>query len=134
MTRAGPIIVFDGVCNFCNAWIQFVLRRDSSGEFLFAPAQRTTGAGLLAEAGYAPSSLETILLIADGVVYAKSDAIIEICSRFGGAWRLARMVRLLPRALRDWAYDGVARNRYAIAGRRSTCVVPETSRRARFLD
>lgn len=134
MPYAAHVVVFDGVCNLCNAWVQFVLRRDTRGEFMFAPAQRGTGAGLLNDAGYASDALETILLVSNGVVYAKSDAIIEICCRFGGAWRLARMARHIPRNLRDWVYDRVARNRYAIAGGRSTCVVPDGSARERFLD
>lgn len=134
MRDGRPIIVFDGVCNFCSAWVSFVLRWDRAEQFLFAPAQCRMGSELLATTGFAQGLLRTILLVSDSGVHSKSDAIIEICSRFGGPWKMAKVARLVPRSLRDWAYDVIARNRYALGGRRSECMIPPPAVRLRFLD
>lgn len=132
-SAVADVIVFDGVCNFCNAWVSFVLKRDAKRNFSFATAQSDFGRKLLLDAGYPADELETMLLVSGSRVLSKSDAAIGILSRLGGAWRLSSAFKAIPLSLRDSLYDLVARNRYRIAGRREICVVPTGRDKDRFL-
>jgi predicted DCC family thiol-disulfide oxidoreductase YuxK len=85
------------------------------------------------ELGFDPDDAKTFVLIADGKVYARSDAAIRIARYFGGAWKLLGAIRIIPRPIRDWAYDIVARNRYRWFGRFDTCMVPTPALKARFI-
>ncbi len=85
------------------------------------------------EHGFNPEDTKSFILIADGKVYARSDAAIRIARYFRGAWRLLGAVKIIPRPVRDWAYDIVARNRYRWFGRQESCMVPTPELRARFL-
>lgn len=128
-----PVILFDGVCNLCNWGVQFVIERDPDAEFRFAPIQSEPGAALLADCGLDPDQRETWVLVADGECHTKSDAAVRVATRLGGAYRLLSPFRYVPRILRDVAYDLVARNRYAIFGRREQCMVPAADVSDRFL-
>ena len=131
----GPVILFDGVCNLCNRAVVFVLRRDRGGVFRFASLQSAAGRALLEGAGLAPGSLETMVVVVGGRAYVRSDAAIEIARRLPGGWRLvAALARLVPRPLRDAAYDLVARNRYRLFGRRESCMLPEPGVAERFME
>ncbi len=129
-----PLILFDGVCHLCNASVAWIVEHDRHGIFRFASLQSAAGRAALAAAN-SPATLpdSMVLIDADGV-HTRSDAAICIASRLGFPWRLARLGRLLPRRVRDWAYDCVARNRYRWFGRRESCPVPTPELRARFLD
>jgi predicted DCC family thiol-disulfide oxidoreductase YuxK len=115
------IIVFDGVCAFCNAWVSFIAKRDPSGRFHFAAAQSEIGRDLLSSSGYSPHALETMLLLDGSHVYAKSDAFIEILCRLGGVWSAAAVLNAAPKSLRDRVYTAVATRRYRIAGKLDRC-------------
>lgn len=121
---AAPLIVFDDVCVLCSGFVQWVIRRDPRGRFLFTSAQGALGQALYRDVGLDPLRLETNLLVADGVVYGKLTAVIEVAVRLGGVWRMAALLKLLPSPLGDWAYDRIALNRYALFGRRETCWLP----------
>lgn len=127
------IIVFDGVCNFCNSWVGFVLKHDAKAVFRFSTAQSPFGRQLLAESGLSASALETILLVDGHSAYAKSDAALKIMTELGWPWSLVRMFRPVPRRLRDRAYDAFARRRYKLFGRSATCQVPAPRWRDRFI-
>lgn len=121
---AASVVLFDGACNFCNAWVRFIFRRDSSGRFNFASQQSDQGRNLLAAHG-APNDLSTLILVAgDGRVYVKSEAVWRILVALGGVWRLAAFMRVLPVGLRDRAYDAFARNRYRLFGKKEVCEMP----------
>src|SRR5882724_7532911 len=129
-----PLILFDGVCHLCNASVAWAIEHDHHAIFRFAALQSSAGRAALAAAG-APAILpDSIVVIDDEGVHTRSDAVIRIASRLGFPWMLARFGRLLPRRVRDWAYDTVARNRYRWFGRRESCLVPTPELRARFLD
>jgi predicted DCC family thiol-disulfide oxidoreductase YuxK len=128
------IILFDGECNLCSYWVKFFIRRDKRAVFKFASIQSSAGGKLYAGAGFNPSNPQTFLLIAPDGVYARSDAVIEIAARLGGAWRLARGLKIIPRGIRDWAYGVLARNRYKWFGKRDSCMVPTPNIKRRFLD
>jgi len=130
--RASPIILFDGVCNFCNQAVQFVLRHDRQKRFMFAPLQSPRGRALLQQAGLGQEHLETMVLISNGEVYTKSTAALQILKRLGGAWRLLYAFVLVPRPVRDYFYGLLARNRYRWFGKRAECMVPTPDVKERF--
>jgi len=130
---AAPLIVFDDVCVLCSRFVQWVIRHDPHGRFRFTSAQGPLGQALYRDLDLDPLKLETILLVVDGMAYGKSAGLIQIATRLGGAWRAAAIFKLLPASLGDWVYDRIARNRYALFGRRDTCWVPSPDVSARFL-
>jgi len=127
------VILFDGVCNFCNYSVQFIIRRDRDAYFSFVSLQSETGAKLLREHSYS-GALNSVVVIDQGQLYTKSDAALQIIKQFQGWWRMARVLRLVPRSIRDWAYDIIARNRYRWFGTSESCMLPSPEVRSRFLD
>jgi predicted DCC family thiol-disulfide oxidoreductase YuxK len=81
-----PLILFDGVCNLCGAWVRFVIRRDPTGVFRFAAQQSPVGQAVIEDHVRGAAPLSSIVLIADGSVYAESDAILQIFARLGAPW------------------------------------------------
>ncbi len=132
--RDRPILLFDGVCNLCNGFVQWVIRRDPEGHFRFAALQSETGRRLLAEAGMPADALSTVVLYEAGRFFTHSDVPLRVWRQLGGAWSWLYALRVVPRALRDAVYDWVARNRYRWFGRREQCMIPTPELRARFLD
>ena len=127
------IVVFDGVCNFCNDWVSFVIRRDRKRVFRFAAAQTPRGRQLMDAAGLPADRLDSIVLFEDGRHCTRSEAVLRILEQLAG-WRTAAAVlRLFPRALRDRCYEAFARRRYHLFGRRATCRIPDAGVRDRFL-
>jgi predicted DCC family thiol-disulfide oxidoreductase YuxK len=129
-----PIVLFDGVCNLCNRWVQFVINRDHRMNIRFAPLQSEAGRDMLMKHGLRPDCLDSIVLIEQGAPYIRSDAALRITQYLSGAWPAARVLLLLPRALRDWCYDAVARNRYKWFGKQNACMVPSSKDHVRFVD
>jgi predicted DCC family thiol-disulfide oxidoreductase YuxK len=125
---ADSVILFDGVCNLCNAWVQFVIRRDPGARFAFAPLQGEVAEKLLGTRGG-----ETIVLIERDTIYDQSTAVLRIALRLSGLWPLAAVFLIVPKGLRDAVYRGIARNRYRWFGRRDSCMVPTAELRSRFL-
>lgn len=127
------IVVFDGVCNFCNHWVSFVIRRDRGRLFRFAAAQTTPGRQLMNAAGMPADLLDTLVLFDGDRHYTRSEAVLRILSRLAG-WRWATAIlSLLPRALRDRGYEAFARRRYRPFGKSAACWIPDASVRDRFL-
>lgn len=128
-----PLIIFDGVCALCSGFVHFVLRHDPQGRFRFASAQSALGAALYRHYGLNTESWESNLLIAEGKLFLRSEAAIEIISRFSGLWQLLRVMRIIPRAWRDRLYDMIAMNRYRWFGQHAYCAVPDPALADRFL-
>lgn len=129
----GAIVLFDGVCNFCNAAINFVIEHDKDGYFKFAPLQSATGERLMNEHGIDRLETDSVILVEDGSAYVHSDAAVRIARRLNGIWSWAYLLRVIPRRLRDWGYRLIARNRYRLFGQRDACMMPTPDIRARFL-
>jgi predicted DCC family thiol-disulfide oxidoreductase YuxK len=111
-SRSDPaIVLFDGVCNLCQGTVGFLLPRDRRGRLRFASLQSDTGRRLLAEHGLDRAAPDSVVLVEDGRAWVKSSAALRIARHLGGAWRLFALFRVVPRPLRDWAYDVIARNR-----------------------
>jgi predicted DCC family thiol-disulfide oxidoreductase YuxK len=136
---ASPLIVFDGICHLCTGFVRFVIRWDRAALFQFLPAQSPRGEALYARLGLKSGVLEnqdwdSNLLVLDGRVHTELDAFVEIARRFGGLWRLMPILYAIPRPLRDWLYNRLARNRYRWFGKRDVCYLPTPDLAPRFLD
>jgi predicted DCC family thiol-disulfide oxidoreductase YuxK len=127
------LILFDGVCNLCSALVQFVIRHDPAAKFRFAAIQSEIGGEIFQSHGLDPADLQTFVFVSNGQVFLRSDAAIEVVSRFGGAWRIFRIFRFVPKVLRDAIYSFIARNRYRWFGRKEVCMVPTPEISERFL-
>ena len=132
-TEDHPVVLFDGVCNFCAGSVQFIIRRDPGALFRFAAYQSEAGRDMCARHGIDATVLETFALIVDGKALFRSDAAIATASRLGGLWRLALVFKAVPRVLRDAGYGVIAKNRYRWFGQRESCMVPDANVRRRFL-
>lgn len=128
-----PILLFDGVCKFCSGTVVFVLRRDTAGVFRFAALQSSAGQDLLERHGLPRDQLETMVVISGGRAHTKSDAALEIAHHLPGFWASLSLLRMVPRPIRDFLYDQVARNRYRLFGKTEQCLVPTVDVRQRFL-
>ncbi|MGE3260271.1 MAG: thiol-disulfide oxidoreductase DCC family protein [Bacteriovoracia bacterium] len=126
------IIFFDGVCNLCNFFVDFVVKRDLDQKFQFASIQGETGKRTLpAEARL---SLRSVVLWTQGQHFERSDAALMVLQQLGGLWGAFRIFWVVPRPIRDFLYGLVARYRYFLFGKRETCRLPTPAERARFLD
>jgi len=137
MPAAPDTILFDGVCNLCNGFVQFIIRHDPQGRFRFAALQSEAARQLLASHGLPATALpaepESVLLLSQGRLYSHSTAVLRIARGLGGGWQLTGLGWVLPRALRDALYCWVARNRYRWFGRQESCMLPTPELKARFL-
>jgi predicted DCC family thiol-disulfide oxidoreductase YuxK len=129
-----PLIVFDGVCHLCTGFVRFVIRWDRAGLFQFLPAQSPRGEALYAKLGLKSGDWDSNLVVLGGRVYTELDALVEVTRRFGGVWRLMPILYAMPRPLRDWLYNRIARNRYRWFGKRDVCYLPTPDLAARFLE
>ena len=135
-----PILLYDGVCGLCNRFIQFILRRDRNAIFRFASLQSPLAARILARHGANPSDLDTVYVVVNHdlpneSLLSRSDAVMFVLNELKGLWLpVASLLRLLPKFLRDPAYNAVARHRYRIFGRSDSCTLPRDQDHSRFLD
>jgi predicted DCC family thiol-disulfide oxidoreductase YuxK len=129
----GPILVFDGVCLLCNRSVHFVLRHDREARYRFASVQSASGHALLLAHGLDPGDPLSMLLCEGERAYTDSEAVLRILESFGGAHRMWRIARIVPKGIRDRIYRWVARNRYRWFGRTDTCWLPSPEFAARFL-
>jgi predicted DCC family thiol-disulfide oxidoreductase YuxK len=130
-----PTVLFDGVCNLCNAAVNFIIDRDRARTIRFASLQSEAALQLLARHGLAAPAAEpeTILFVSGGRVYDRSTAALQIARRLSGLWPLLAAFAVVPRPLRDAVYAWIARNRYRWFGKSESCRVPTPALRERFL-
>jgi predicted DCC family thiol-disulfide oxidoreductase YuxK len=135
MAEQPPVIVFDGACLLCSRWVDFVLRHDGTGRFRLSAMQGAQGSALLQAHGLSMDDPASFLLVQGGRGHTDTDAIVRVLSGLGGRWHLAAAaLRAVPRFCRDRAYRWIARNRYRLFGRRSSCRLPGPAQAWRFLD
>ena len=128
------IILFDGVCNLCNAAVQFIIRRDRHDRFCFAALQSEVGKELSRARHIDTSQVDSIILIDPGIAYyIKSDAALEIARELRGYGWMPLMLGWIPRGVRDSVYDLVARNRYRWFGKKDQCMIPTPELQQKFL-
>ena len=128
-----PIILFDGVCNFCNRTINTILKHDQDAYFQFAASQSNAAIDIMQAFKIEQIAIASVILIDNEKVFTKTDAVIQIARHLKGWPRLFRFIKFIPKPIRDFGYDLIAKNRYAIFGERETCRIPEESIRHRFL-
>lgn len=129
--QPAPIIFFDGICGLCNLLVDQLLKHDHKGVFHFSPLQGKTAQELLGQKAAQKSN--TIIYVDETDIYDRSTAVIKIFSRMGGCWAIARILYLIPKGFRDWAYEQVAVRRYGWFGKRESCRLPTAKEKARFL-
>ena len=127
------LLLFDGVCHLCDASVRFILRRDPAGKIKFAPIQSPLGRELYTKHGLDPDAPSAMIFLTPRGAFKASDAGLEIARTLGGAWKLALIFKPLPRALRDAAYDFIARNRYRWFGKDTSCMMPTPELKARVV-
>jgi predicted DCC family thiol-disulfide oxidoreductase YuxK len=128
-----PIILFDGVCNFCNRTINIILKYDKQAYFQFAASQSIAAMGIMQAFKIEQIAIASVILIDQEKVYTKTDAVIQIANRLSGWPKLFRVLKFIPKPMRDFVYDLIAKNRYALFGKKDICMIPEPSMRHRFL-
>ena len=129
------IVLFDGICNLCNASVVFILQRERRPEFIFASIQSETGQKLLNRCGLPPDYIEAVILIENKKVYTGSNAALRIGQRLKFPWSfLATLGFVVPTVLRDWVYRQIAKHRYRWFGKRDVCMVPTGELRSRFME
>jgi predicted DCC family thiol-disulfide oxidoreductase YuxK len=127
------IVLFDGVCNFCNASVNFIIDRDPAGRLRFAPLQSALGQELLRKFRLPPDRVDTVVLVDGSRCYTESSAALQIAGRLRWPWPLWCALLLVPPFLRDWAYEAFAANRYRWFGKADACRLPTPEVRARFV-
>jgi predicted DCC family thiol-disulfide oxidoreductase YuxK len=134
-TTAGEhVVLFDGVCNLCNGFVQFIIERDPKALFRFGALQSAEAADLLRESTVRPEDLSTVIYIRKGRVLTRSTAALYVLKDLGGPWSLCFVFIIVPPFIRNGVYGWVARNRYKWFGQRESCMLPTPELRARFLD
>ncbi|SFJ75463.1 thiol-disulfide oxidoreductase DCC family protein [Thermoflavimicrobium dichotomicum] len=128
------IILFDGVCHFCNGAVQFVIKRDKKGHFRFASLQSKVAQALFSAYQIQRPSLDSIVLIEDDRYYSESTAILRICRKMDGVWKGLYLFMLVPKPVRDVLYRWFAKRRYRFFGKSETCMIPTPEIRERFLE
>jgi predicted DCC family thiol-disulfide oxidoreductase YuxK len=132
--KGKKIILFDGVCNLCEASVQFVIKYDKKDLFRFVALQSDLGKELIKLIGLDNKNIDSVVLYEPGIAYYyKSTAALEIAKNLGGFFHLGTIFRLIPNGLRNLLYDYVARNRYQWYGKKESCLIPTTQIQSKFL-
>ena len=135
----GPVLLYDGLCGFCDGTVQFILRHDRKKTLRFATLQGDYAREIFARHPEL-ADIDSLVLVEpdpatqNETVHYRSNAALGVARYLGGAWHLARVTGIVPRFLRDLAYDGFARIRYRVFGRHNSCPIPTPDQRARFID
>jgi len=127
------VVIFDGVCNFCNSTVNFIIQHDMDGVFCFTPMQSVFAKELAGQYYINNVGIDTLLLIKNNTVYTRSDAAIEIANNLSGYWYLLNVFKVVPRPVRDFLYKLLAKNRYALFGKSDNCIVPTPAVASRFV-
>lgn len=130
----GPVVLFDGVCNFCNGAVNFLIRQDQKGVISYGSLQSNAGQELLRHFHLPVQNFDSVVYVKNEKVYQKSAAALEIARDLGGWWKLALLASAVPRPLRDAVYDWIAKNRYRWFGKKDHCMIPSPEVRNRFIE
>ena len=125
------IVLFDGDCNFCDASVQFIIKRDPKAYFHFASIQSEVGQSYVEQ--FQLQSIDSVIVIENNRAYTKSSAALRIAKRFSGMWKLLFLAKIIPLPIRDMVYNYIAKNRYKWFGKKEVCHLPTKSERERFL-
>ena len=127
------IILFDGVCNFCNYWVNFIIDHDKQNNFKFAALQSEKGRELLDKFNLPKDDFDSFVLVSQNKVYKKSSAAFEIAKHLNGWPKIFAPLRILPVTLTNFFYDLIAKNRYKFFGKKEACRIPTKAEKSKFL-
>jgi predicted DCC family thiol-disulfide oxidoreductase YuxK len=138
-STSNPIVLYDGVCGLCNRAVQFLLKRDRHDRLRFASLQSDFAATLLKRHGVDHQDLDTVYVVlnqgeANEALLAKSDAFLLFTKEIGGVWSITRFGKIIPRPIRNWLYDFIARHRYQVFGKYDACMLPDPRHKHKFIE
>lgn len=128
------ILLFDGVCNLCNGFVQFTIERDKQSKFKFASLQSKSGQYLLTQNKLPVENFTSLVYLKGEQCLLKSSAILHFLKELGGVWKVFFILILIPKPIRDFVYSIIANSRYKIFGRRQSCFLPTPELKQRFLE
>ncbi|MEC4048714.1 DCC1-like thiol-disulfide oxidoreductase family protein [Flavobacterium sp. SUN046] len=129
------IVLFDGICNLCDASVQYVIKKDKKDCFRFVSIQSEIGQNILNHLGIDTSKIDSIVLYEPGIAYyTKAPAVIQIAKTLGGISGLIQIFELFPKTLNNSIYDYIARNRYKWYGKKDSCMLPSKELMDKFLN
>ena len=129
------VILFDGVCNLCNGAVQYIIKRDTKAQFMSTALQSTIGKTIIAQYHIDTTKVDSILLYTpEKGIATKSTAALKIAAKLDVFTRLLVVFLIIPKPIRDWVYDGIAKNRYKWFGKQEACMIPTPDLKRRFLD
>jgi predicted DCC family thiol-disulfide oxidoreductase YuxK len=139
VTKGAHLVLYDGVCGLCSRLLYFLLERDRRGVFMFASLQSAVGTEIVTRFGGNPRELTSFCVVTDyrttrAQLFSRSRAALFVAGELGWPWKAALILRVLPTAILDFAYDVVARNRYRVFGRYERCLTPRPEVRRRFIE
>lgn len=127
------LILFDGVCNFCDDTVQKIIKADTKNRFVFASLQSTLGQEILQYLGINKTTDSIVLYQPGYAYYTESDAVLHIAKQLNGLYPLLQIGKIIPKKLRDIAYNNFAKNRYKWFGKKDECPIPSPEIREKFL-
>jgi len=127
------VILFDGVCKLCHAWSNFIIKYDTHHQFKLCSVQSSEGQSILKHFGMPTDHFDTMLYVEGAQYFEQSDAFLKVMYKLGFPWRLFYIFKAIPKPVRNWLYDRIAFNRYALFGKYQTCMLPSTENNNRFL-
>ncbi len=133
MVEIKPVVLFDGVCNFCDKSVQFMIQHDPEGYFMYASLQSDSGQEILKKYGISTEIIDTIVLVENDRAYIQSTAALRIARKLNRLWSLLYIFIIVPPFIRNSVYRFVARNRYKWFGKKDSCMLPDPEIRSRFL-
>ena len=133
MSQQKKIVLFDGTCNFCSYWVQYLLKHERNQELYFASLQSDKGIELLKEYNLYNKGIDSVVFINGEKAYVKSGAALRLTTFLKGLYPILIILLAVPRFIRDWGYDVIAKNRYNFKGKSESCFIPNENERKRFL-
>lgn len=133
MTKSSPTLLFDGVCNLCNRVVIFIIRKDKKAKIKFAPLQSPAGEFYLKKHNLSIDVIDSIVYMKEDRLLLKSSAVLHLFKDLGDGWSLIYGLIIMPKFLRDYLYDIIARRRYSIFGKTEKCMVPSPDLADRFI-
>lgn len=133
LSTDSPILLFDGVCNFCNSSVNFIIDRNSKKNILFASLQSPIGQQLLEKFNLPKETFNSLVLVEGEKYYTKSTAALRVAEHLDGGWKSLGVLKFVPKFVRDFGYDVIAKNRYSIFGKSDQCRLPTPEVKERFL-
>lgn len=133
VTTHSHVLIFDGICILCNSIVNFVIKRDTKETFKFVALQSDKGKEFLKKHKLETSNVETVVLITEDQYYIKSAAALIVLKELGGIWKSLYIFIYLPKPIRDFIYNLIAKSRYRLFGKLNTCMIPTKEIMHRFL-